>query len=157
MRKGFVVVVLIILALLALGGHLWLTRPIMGGGSFSELKQSFCSALRGEMRGYGCGRGGCSHTCIFPYRDAGKPCQTSKDCSGKCVVAKPFILEFLGIGRQPDIAPDALEVCKQGQGMVFDCTGQNFEAACQQWPISNCQRIWEYDKGFVRALDGECN
>jgi len=149
MRKGFFIGLCIFLLIIVVGGYIFLqgyNELAYNKGKYTQiqnLRASFCGALGGEMREAASGIASSFTKCEFPYRGGGKACQSSKDCSGLCIVTSP---NFNGV------MPEELKKCKQGENGMFDCSGQIFQAQCQQWPLENCENVLEYDHGIVKEV-----
>jgi len=121
-------------------------------GKSQALRSGYCRLLGGEMKSDGCGIAGCIQTCKFPYKGADKPCQSSADCSGKCVVTSPANWTY-----SPEFKEIPAEITKcQQKGGLFDCSEQNFKARCQKEPLVNCETAWEYDHGLVKKFSAGC-
>lgn len=66
-----------------------LVWPVSG---FNMEKDWRCSIRNGEMVATGCGIAGCHYECARVYPDAGKRCDSSRDCRGMCLVYADFLL-----------------------------------------------------------------
>ncbi len=155
-KKQIVIAVLIVMALVAanvifLMGKNYTWKP----GPLDDYRAQYCQLLGGTMRDTGCGIAGCAKTCRFPYRDGGKTCQSSRDCSGKCLLASPKIMPYYpAIKNWP--MPAELKNCGTSGGQTFNCADQGWQGQCQSWPLQNCDVFWEYDHGQLKLVSAEC-
>ncbi len=112
-------------------------------------KNVICKNVGGEIT-YGCGKR--VEKCYF-ISDAGKPCNSSKDCKGLCVVTNPKLGELQG--KYESVG---LEKCRKinvnnQKGLVlaeYDCSNQNFEAECEFTRPQSHGKKWIFDNGIVR-------
>lgn len=112
------------------------------------VKNVICKNIGGEIT-YGCGDR--VEKCYF-VSDAGKSCNSSKDCKGLCVVSNPKLGEVQG-----KYEPAGLEKCRKinvnnQKGLVlaeYDCSGQNFEARCEFVRPQSHGKKWVFNNGII--------
>jgi hypothetical protein len=140
--------ILIIAIVAVIGAGLWLGGSYLLKGEngyltdsrVAALRENYCKLLGGEMVVTGCGIATCAEKCSIRFRDAGKSCRSSKDCSGKCII---------------DLAKQSLSGCRKIDDKKFDCTSAGLKPVCETRIIKNCQYGYEYDNGIVTEY-GNC-
>lgn len=148
-------IIIAIIALIVVGlGALAVSQKIskksvvrnLGGISESE-----CAAHHGEMIEKGCGIARCFYECIVPFKDGGKNCTKSSDCSGRCLVDYPGL--SYNIDRSA-ARTGVFSKCKleDEKNMAFDCRALNLKGKCQKNEFKNCESAWEFDGGKVKSI-----
>lgn len=144
------VLIFIALAIFAAYVYLILTPNPIQKTALGDFKTRLCGNLGGVMRTAGCGIAGCSDKCVFPYRDGGKPCRSSADCSGLCVVTNPNIVPPV-----KDTAIPELKSCIKNGKNDYDCSGMSFVTECQKEPLANCGIAVEFNDGKIHFVSSK--
>ncbi len=119
---------------------------------FNFVSETTCKARHGTTIEAGCGIGGCSYKCVVPYRDGGKSCVRTSDCSGHCLVASP------AMPNTPDIILGNYGILNQCVKLDkgFDCAALKPIGQCQKMEMANCESGWELNDGKVMGLSAKC-
>ncbi len=134
-------------------------RIIMGGdfvsgseSAFASLARSYCGLRGGQMVSTGCGIANCRETCLISLPDAGRPCASSKDCSGRCLAEN-----ITGIAAQMGAGVYSPPTGCTKQGTDYQC-GADLRGQCASFRrLPNCQSNYELlGGGLIRPVSDGC-
>jgi len=102
----------------------------------------------------GCGIVGCDLKCTVPYRDGGKECANSSQCSHHCIVADdslpPPTFQIKNRTMQ------GVEGCVMLENNKYDCSTVSLSGSCEKREAENCENRWELNDGTITALFASC-
>jgi hypothetical protein len=140
-----IIIPVIIVAVVVIGAAIWAHSFFINGTSGYQTKawvesarKDYCKLWGGTMVDTGCGIAACTSKCSIPYRDAGKACESSSQCSGKCVITSQQLAQ-----------------CRKTEAYKYDCTDFVSKGACQKKMLENCQYDYEFNRGTATQI-GNC-
>ena len=167
-------IILAVISVLGVGGILLVIKEIRYEGSLKRIGESIAQvpgkiivvSAQKIYQAYCAVTGGeyvnncefhCSSTCLHKLGDAGKPCLSSKDCKGRCVVVSPDMSKVslpMNTGK-PTLEPKELIKCKvdflSGSAIGYDCPPEaNIVAKCSQFEDGIGAR---YENGHIQLID----
>jgi hypothetical protein len=106
-------------------------------------KSEECKKQGGKWTCYGECQIYYTHYCDFLYKDAGRPCTSSSDCSGKCIIASDRITPEMRKGFDQNT---------RSMNCTKNCIGN-----CAQYPLRGCDWYFELNNGRIIANDAICD
>jgi hypothetical protein len=82
-----------------------------------------------------------THSCDYPYEDAGKPCTDSGQCAGRCTVPEDYVRKNW---PNTNLYISGNLTCADG-----DCNG-----TCAAYPLRFCQSWIEVNNGTIEPMLG---
>ena len=107
-----------------------------------------CPLRKGRMIEMGCGIANCRYRCAIPYKDGGKSCTNSSQCSHRCVTTDPRITSqmWLVTGRK------GLTSCVKLEDYKYDCSNINLVGHCEEIEQKNCEERFELNDGIITPI-----
>lgn len=129
-------------------------------GARGKIAKATCSLRGGSMVESGCGIARCTYKCVVPYRDGGKSCSHSNQCSHHCITNDPRLpYPFSERGSQKQIEQGLakLQQCTRTAADTYDCTGMKLTGTCEQQEQKNCEYRWEFNNGIISPIFADCS
>ena len=127
--------------------------------AWEKMTVTTCSLRGGSMIESGCGIARCTYKCVVPYRDGGRACSNSDQCSHRCVVVDSRLpTPFSEKGTQKQIASGMakLEQCTRTTENIYDCNVLKLSGTCEQREQKNCEDRWELNDGVISPIFADC-
>ncbi len=127
--------------------------------ALEKITVTTCSLRGGSMIENGCGIARCTYKCAVPYRDGGKACSNSTQCSNRCITTDsrlPFPFSERGTQKQIEQGKAKLKQCTRTVENTYDCNTMKLHGACEQREQKNCEYLWELNNGTISPIFADC-
>lgn len=127
--------------------------------AWEKITVTTCSLRGGSMIESGCGIARCTYKCAVSYRDGGKACTNSTQCSHRCITDDarlPSPFSERGSQKQIEQGSAKLKQCTRTAEDTYDCNAMKLSGACEQREPQNCEFRWEVNNGIISPIFVDC-